>query len=184
MIIPTIDTPRLVLRPFTMSDVDALYQILQEQDILRYFPSSKPPPRERVEQLISSQLKHWEEHKLGWWAVEPRFSRKLTGWCGLQYLPETEETEVGFLLSNSFWGQGFATEAAKASLRYGFEDLGLKHIVGITHPQNIASQRVLRKLGMSFTVKTRYFGMDCYRYSIDRSDQNRTDDARQLQDAH
>jgi ribosomal-protein-alanine N-acetyltransferase len=137
-----------------------------------------------VEQLVSKQLKHWEERKLGWWAVEPRFSRKLMGWCGLQYLPETEETEVGFLLGKSFWGQGFATEAAKASLRYGFEDLGLKRVVGITHPENIASQRVLLKLGMSFTVKTRYFGMDCYRYSIDRSDQNRIDDARQLQDAH
>ncbi len=180
MIVPSIDTPRLVLRPFTMNDVDALYQILQEKDILRYFPSSKPPPRERVELLVSNQLKHWEEHMLGWWAVEPRLSRKLIGWCGLQFLPETEENEVGFLLSKSFWGQGFATEAAKASLQYGFEDLGLKRIVGITHPENVASQRVLQKLGMSFKVKTRYFGMDCYRYSIDRSDQNRTRDARQL----
>jgi len=66
MKIPAIKTTRLVLRPFTKKDVDPLYQILQEKDILRYFPNPNPPSRERVEQLISNQLKHWEEHKLGW----------------------------------------------------------------------------------------------------------------------
>jgi len=111
---------------------------------------------------------------LGWWALEPRFKEQLIGWCGLQLLPETEETEVGFLLSKAFWSQGLTTEAAKASLRYGFENLGLKCIVGITHPENIASQRVIEKLGMSLAAKTRYFEMDCYRYSIERSEWNRT----------
>jgi len=170
MRIPTNKTSRLVLRPFTMKDVDSLYQILQEKDILRYFPNPNPPSRERVEQLISNQLKHWEEHKLGWWAVEPRFRKRLIGWCGLQFLPETEETEVGFLISRAFWGQGLTTEAARTSLLYGFEKLGLRCLVGIAHPENIASQCVLEKLGMSLTAKTRYFGMDCYRYSIERSD--------------
>lgn len=170
MEIPTIKTPRLVLRPFTMKDVDPLCRILQEKNILRYFPNPSPPSRERVEQLISNQLKHWQEHKLGWWAVQPNSTKQLIGWCGLQFLPETEETEVGFLISKAFWGRGFTTETAKASLLHGFEELGLTCIVGITHPENIASQRVLEKLGMSFTAKTRYFGMDCYRYSIERSD--------------
>ena len=170
MEIPTIKTPRLVLRPFSMEDVDPLYQILHEEDILRYFPNPNPPQRERVGQLIFNQLKHWRERKLGWWAVEPRFKKQLIGWCGLQFLPETEETEVGFLISKVFRGQGFTTEAAEVSLLYGFEKLGLRRIVGIAHPENMASQRVLEKLGMSFTAKTRYFGMDCYRYSIERSD--------------
>ena len=170
MRIPTIKTSRLVLRPFTMKDVDPLYQILQEKDILRYFPNPNPPSRERVERLISNQLKHWEQHKLGWWAVEPLFRKQLIGWCGLQFLPETEETEVGFLISRAFWGQGLTTEAARTSLLYGFEKLGLRCLVGIAHPENVASQRVLEKLGMSLTAKTRYFGMDCYRYSIERSD--------------
>jgi len=105
MEIPTIKTPRLVLRPFSMEDVDPLYQILHEEDILRYFPNPNPPQRERVGQLIFNQLKHWRERKLGWWAVEPRFKKQLIGWCGLQFLPETEETEVGFLISKVFWGQ-------------------------------------------------------------------------------
>jgi len=173
MEIPEIKTSRLILRPFKKEDVDPLHQILQEEDILRYFPNPSPPSRERVERLISNQLRHWEEHHLGWWALEPRFKKQLIGWCGLQFLPDTEETEVGFLLSKAFWRQGLTTEAAKASLAYGFENLGLKCIVGIAHPENIGSQRVLEKLGMSLTVKTRYFGMDCYRYSIEGSNWNR-----------
>jgi len=65
MEIPEIKTPRLILRPFKKEDVDPLRQILQEEDILRYFPNPSPPSRERVERLISNQLKHWEEHHLG-----------------------------------------------------------------------------------------------------------------------
>lgn len=168
MTIPTNKTTRLLLRPFAKKDIGPLYQILQEEDILRYFPNPNPPSRERVERLISNQLKHWEEHELGWWAVQPHSRKQLIGWCGLQFLPETKETEVGFLVSKAFWGKGLATEAAKASLLYGFEKLRLQSIVGITHPENVRSQRVIEKLGMSLTAKTRYFGMDCYRYSIDR----------------
>ena len=177
MRIPSIKTKRLILRPFTQGDADSLFLILQEKDILQYFPpSSSPLTRERAERLILNQLKHWEEHKLGWWAVEPRLANQLIGWCGLQFLPETEETEVGFLTSRAFWGQGLTTEAAKASLLYGFEKLGLKCIVGIAHPDNIASQRVLEKIGMAFRTKTRYFGMDCYRYSIKRTSRSNSKD--------
>jgi len=170
MRIPSITTARLFLRPFAPTDADSLFLILQEKEILRYFPPSPNPlTRERAERLISSQLNHWQEHKLGWWAVEPRATNRLIGWCGLQFLQETEETEVGFLISRAFWGKGLTTEAARASLSYGFDNLGLQRIVGITHPENIASQRVLEKIGMKFTTTAHYFGMDCYHYSIDRT---------------
>lgn len=169
MKIPTLTTARLTLRPFTETDVDTLHHILGEKDILRYFPKSDPPSRERVERLIAHQLEHWDEHGRGWWAVEPHAEECLIGWCGLQYLPETGETEVGYLLSKAFWGRGLATEGAQASLQYGFEHLGLGIIIGITHPENIASQRVLEKAGLSFINRAHYFGMDCFRYAVERS---------------
>jgi ribosomal-protein-alanine N-acetyltransferase len=93
----------------------------------------------------------------------------LIGWSGLTFLPETEEVEVAYLLGQAFWGKGLATEAARACVQYGFENVGLESIVGIVHPENIASQRVMEKLGMSFVDQSTYFGMECYRYSIDRS---------------
>jgi ribosomal-protein-alanine N-acetyltransferase len=169
MSIPTIPTSRLILRAFTKEDVGPLHRILGEEDVLRYFPNTKPPSQDQVGKLISAQLKHWTEHGYGWWAVEPRRENELIGWSGLQFLPETKEVEVAYLLGKAFWGKGLATEAAQASLQFGFENFELESIVAIVHPENIASQRVIEKLGMSFVDRTHYFGMDCYRYTIDRS---------------
>jgi len=168
MNIPTLTTARLVLRGFTEDDVDPLYQILSDADALRYFPDPRPPSRERVQKIISNQLQHWERHGYGWWALDPRSNKGLIGWSGLQFLPETGEVEVGYLLGQPFWGQGLATEAAQACVQYGFEQLGLQTIVGIVHPENVASQRVIEKLGLSLVDRTRYFGMDCYHYMLER----------------
>jgi ribosomal-protein-alanine N-acetyltransferase len=121
-----------------------------------------------MRKLISGQLAHWEKHGYGWWAVELDAEAGLIGWAGLQYLSDTDETEVAYLLEKTYWGQGLATQAAKAGVQFGFDELALACIVGIVHPQNIASQRVLEKLGMSFVERTHYFGMDCFRYTIGR----------------
>jgi RimJ/RimL family protein N-acetyltransferase len=166
---PTIITSRLCLRSFTSHDAGPLHWILGDRDVLRYFPNSAPPSLDRVERMIAHQLGHWQEHGYGWWAVELSATGKFIGWCGLQFLPETKETEVGYLLGKPFWGRGLATEGAQASMLYGFEDLGLETIVAIVHPENLASQRVIEKLGMSFTGQAHYFGMPCYHYTIERT---------------
>jgi ribosomal-protein-alanine N-acetyltransferase len=167
--IPTIVTPRLILRPFTSQDAGSLHRVLGGRDVLRYFPNPEPPTMERAERMIAHQLEHWRDYGYGWWAVELSATGEYTGWCGLQFLPETEETEVGYLLGRPFWGRGLATEAAQASVRHGFEVLGLETIVAIVHPENIASQRVIEKLGMSFTGQAHYFGMPCYHYTLERT---------------
>ncbi len=169
MNIPTLRTQRLLLRPFVEADSERLHGILGEEGILRYFPNPESPPLERVERLVAHQLKHWEEHGLGWWAVEPLGNPELIGWAGLQFLPETGETEVAYLLSRAYWRQGLATEAARASLRFGFEELKLETIIALVHPENRASRGVIEKLAMSFVDQAHYFGMDLYRYSLDAS---------------
>ncbi len=170
MHIPTITTARLLLRPLTEADVDPLHGLMADRDVMRYFPRPDPPSPDQIERLINAQLRHWEEHGLGWWAVQLAASDELIGWSGLQFLPETDETEVAYLLGKRYWGKGLATEAARAGLRFGFETLGLVRIVGIVHPDNAASRRVLEKLGMAFVNQARYFGMDCCRYATDRSE--------------
>ena len=175
--IPEIKTKRLVLRPFSLEDVDDLFAVLNEEGILQYFPTSKPPSREGVERFIAGQLKQWDEIGYAWWAValasDPE--KKLMGWNGLQYLPDTDEVEVGFLLSKAYWGQGLTTEGARASVEYGFNVVGVSEIVGIVHPENTASQRVLEKLGMGARKRTVYFEMDVYRYCM-KKDDLRTED--------
>lgn len=165
---PAIVTERLRLRPFSAQDIGPLHTILQQPDILRYFPRSDAPPREAIERLITRQLADWAERGYGWWGVEWRHEPGLLGWAGLGYLPETDETEVAYLLRREVWGQGLATEAATASLAFGFANFDLPFVIGITHPENRASQRVLEKSGLTFVEKTVYFGMDCYRYVIQR----------------
>lgn len=179
MDIPSVTTDRLALRPFTMQDVDELYAILLQPDILRYFPPQprplKPPPREAAERMINAQLKDWEEHGYAWWAVEMKDKPGLLGWCGLGYLPETNETEVAYLLRHDVWGKGLATEATRASLAWGFERFSFGFIVGIVHPENIASRRVLEKCGLKLAEQTVYFGMDCCRYVIQQAEFVRPD---------
>ena len=169
MAIPTITTPRLVLRAFTEQDVDSMYRILNQDGVLRYFPTTDPPSRDRVKKMILGLLRHWEDREYGLWAVESSSDGTLMGRCGLQHLPETGEVEVDFILGKPYWGQGFATEAGRASVRYGFEKLGVENIVGIAHVENKASQRVLEKLGMTLIEQRGFFGMECYRYSVGHS---------------
>jgi len=165
--IPTITTSRLALRPFAPTDDIPLHRILSEPNILQYFPRTDPPDMKRVQGLIERQFTQWKEYNLGWWAVVPHGQTELIGWNGLQYLPETNEVEVGYLLSKQFWGRGFATEGAKASLKFGFEQLALKRIIGLTHPDNEASQKILLKCGLEFVDQSNYFDMLVHRYALE-----------------
>jgi ribosomal-protein-alanine N-acetyltransferase len=118
--------------------------------------------------MISGLLKHWDQRGYGLWALESKSSGELVGRCGLQFLPDTGDVEVDFILGPEHWGQGLATEAARASLRYGFGELGLESVVGIAHVENRASQRVLEKLAMERVEQKQFFGIDCYRYAVER----------------
>lgn len=169
MQIPTIKTERLILRKFNETDSEALFKILGQENILRYFPNPNSPPKEKVEGLIRNQLEQWEQYGYAWWAVTLPADSAFLGWCGLQYLPETDETEVGYLLGRQWWGKGYATEAAYASLVFAFNDLDMEQIIALVHPENQASIRVIEKIGMFFVDAKPYFGMDMLRYRITKS---------------
>ena len=169
MVIPSLTTPRLILRPFKFKDALPLHRILVEPGVLRYFPNPSPPTVKKVRNLITQQIDHWTTRGYGWWVVEQPEHNELMGWCGLQYLPETGETEIGYLLGKAHWGKGYATEAASATLRFGFENLAIEKIIAVVHPENTASTRVLEKLGFRDPIRTSYFGMDCLRYLAERN---------------
>lgn len=170
--IPTIQTASLTLRPFQVADAPVLHRIYQTEGVLRYFPSTTPPPLEKVERFIAGQQVHWEQYGYGNWSMtlkEPHGASEIIGWVGLQYLPELDETEVGFLLAKSFWGRGFATEAALASLQFGFERMDLDHIIALVHPENLASRCVIQKCGMVVQETIHLWGIDLMRYRLDHS---------------
>lgn len=169
MNIPTIETRQLILRPWTPEDAPALFDILQEQGILQYFPNPNPPPRSKVDDYIARHLAHWEQHGYGHWAVVTQEDRRVVGWNGLEYLPELGEAEVAYLLSRRVWGRGCATEAAAAAVQYGFETAGLPAIIGLVNPENVGSIRVLEKCGMTFADRLTLWGLDMSRYRVGRA---------------
>ena len=164
--IPTLITQRLKLRPFTLDDAPIFHKILIEPGVLQYFPTVDPPPLERVQGTIERINQHWADHGYGVWALELLASGELIGRCGLFYLSDTEETEIDYIITKAQWGKGFATEAAQRALRFGWEQTDKRAIVGIVHPENLASQHVLQKIGLKVTRADVYFGMDCFRYEI------------------
>ncbi len=138
MNIPTIHTQRLRLRPLQTADAARLHRIYQVDGVLQYFPNPQPPALDRVERNLLVQRAHWEQHGYGNWGVVAPGQAEIIGWAGLQFLPETGETEVGFLLDKPFWGKGYATEAALASLKFGFEKFHFPEVIALVHPENLA----------------------------------------------
>lgn len=150
-------------------DGDTWFNILQEKDILRFFPNPNPPARFKADAYIQHHLAHWKQHGYGHWAVVTPQDGRVVGWNGLEYLSELDEVEVAYLLSRRVWGRGYATEAAAAAVRFGFEKAGLQSIIGLVHPENLASIRVLEKCALKYADRITLWGMDLSRYRIRRS---------------
>jgi len=164
---PSIQTTHLTLRPLEPNDAGVLYRIYQSEGVLHYFPNPVPPPLDKVQRFIAGQQIHWEKHGYGDWGVVPVGEGEIIGWVGLQFLPELDETEVGFLLDRPFWGRGYATEAALASMQFGFVRFGLGHIIALVHPDNLASRRVIEKCGMSYMETLSLWGIELMRFWIE-----------------
>ncbi len=161
-------TVRMNLRRFTNDDVRPLFEVISGEGVFKYFPRIPPVTIELAERMVRSIISHWDQHGFGLWALEDRDTGGLIGRSGLQVIPETGEVEVDFVLDSSHWGRGLATEAAHVALEHGFGILGLDEVVGIVHPDNIASKRVLEKIGMTLNRRTEYFGMRVDHYSAKR----------------
>jgi len=100
--VPTISTERLVLSPLADADLDPLHRAMEDREVMCCFRQLELFTPEQVGRMVARQADHWREHRCGWWAVTRRAAGDLIGWCGLQYLPETEEIEVGYLLGAAF----------------------------------------------------------------------------------
>jgi RimJ/RimL family protein N-acetyltransferase len=169
-----VETRRLLLRRWQSEDLDLYARICADAEAMQYIGSGAPLTREQSEAQISRFVRHWDEHGFGLWAVEHRTSGAFVGFVGLVHQDEWTEgehrTEVGWRLDPAYWGRGFATEGAVASVRYGFEELGLEQIISIIQPANAASRRVAEKAGLIPQGAVRWRGNDVNWYAIDREE--------------
>ena len=144
-----LETERLVLRRMSLSDLDLMAQLNSDPAVMRYIGDGAVWTRAQSEARIRRILKVYEIFPgLGLWIGEEKANRRFVGAFALIYIPKTVEVEVGYRLSKSAWGRGFATEGARALVRYGITELGLDRVVGLTHPENEPSKRVLMKAGL------------------------------------
>jgi ribosomal-protein-alanine N-acetyltransferase len=160
MNIPTLHTSRLTLRGFTPADFEPLCAILADRDVLRYLPRTEPYPPESVQRIMQHQKVHWDKLGFGWYALADRLTGELIGWCGLGVLEDTDETEIKYLLKKTHWGRGLASEGAQFCVEAGFCQQELSAIIGLVHPQNLASRRVLEKCRLSYLDRVHYWGID------------------------
>jgi RimJ/RimL family protein N-acetyltransferase len=148
-----IETPRLILREFTMEDADLIYQLNKDPQVTKYTGDPVKDVEHGASILRDTIIPQYALYNHGRWAVHTKHDHGVIGWCGLKARPEREEIDLGYRFLQSSWGKGYATEAAYASLRYGFDTLFLPRIVGRAMPANRASIRVLEKCGMRFLTE-------------------------------
>jgi RimJ/RimL family protein N-acetyltransferase len=170
MSIPEIETARLWLRGFSPEDLDALCQVFGDPEVMKYISGGKPRTREATREGLLRSIEGWRTRGFGLWAVVEKASDRVVGYCGLIYLEDTPEIEVAYGLAQFAWGKGFALEAAWASLEFGFNELKLERIVAVVNPENVASRRVLEKLGMKYTKNVRHYDADLMYYEIEAAD--------------
>ncbi|MEG4580855.1 GNAT family N-acetyltransferase [Microcoleus sp. MON1_C5] len=155
-----IETARLYLRQFTPDDLDELYRIYSDSEVMKYL-SEGVRNREETAADLFQIIADWEKHAFGLWAVVNKQNNQLIGDGGLRFLSKTPEVEVGYVLAKAYWGKGLASEVAAASIKYGFEVLNLEKIIAVADAENIASRRVMEKRGMK------------YQYNFDAPDRDR-----------
>ena len=144
---PTLHTARLRLRPFTRTDLDAIYALQSNPRVLRYWDAPPWKERQQAERFIAVCRQIEREGAGARLAIERAQGGAFVGWCALaNWNPDYRSARLGYCLDEGAWGQGFATEAAGALLRWAFDTLDLNRVQAETDTRNSASSRVLEKL--------------------------------------
>jgi RimJ/RimL family protein N-acetyltransferase len=152
-----VETPRLLLRPWRAGDLEPLAALCADPEVMRHIGSGQTLTPADTATFLAAVGRHWEQHGFGLWAVEVREDAggrpgEAVGFAGLAipaFLPAVlPAVECGWRLAREWWGRGLATEAARASIAWGWDRLGLARVLSIIAPGNERSVRVARKLGM------------------------------------
>jgi [ribosomal protein S5]-alanine N-acetyltransferase len=145
-----LETERLVLRPLSEADLDALHRISNDPLVRRYLWDDEPVSMVTIEGIFEQSVREFAEMGVELFGIRLRGEEKLLGLCGFRSLENTVEIELAYELSPEWWGRGLATEASLACLHYAFEEVGLERVVAGVEPQNVASTKVIEKLGMRY----------------------------------
>jgi ribosomal-protein-alanine N-acetyltransferase len=153
-----------------MADLNDLLAIRSDPEVMRFIGAGQPHSMDQVRGALENVISVWRQHGFGRWAIVHKADKKMIGWCGLAFLDNTDEIEIGYGIAKEYWGKGLTTEAAAASIRFGFEELKLNRIVAVAMPENIASRRIMEKIGMKFEKTGHWYEAELVYYVILRDE--------------
>jgi ribosomal-protein-alanine N-acetyltransferase len=158
-----LETERLILREWHLNDVDNLFELNSDPEVVKYTGNGAFKNKQEVIDLISN-YSQYKKFNMGRWVVELKNTHEFLGWCGLKNVDG--EIDLGYRFMRKHWKRGYAFESSVASVNYGFTLPGLKKIIGRAMKENVNSIRVLKKLGMKYEMDTNTFGHPHEQYFI------------------
>jgi len=145
-----IETERLILKEITLDDKEQLFKLYSNLEVHKYTGEPLVESMDEMEKAIKIRISDYAKYGYGRWATFLKNGMQFVGWSGLAYLPEFDEIDIGYRFFPEYWGLGIATEASRAILTYGFDQLDLERIIAIAMKENKASIKVMEKIGMQF----------------------------------
>ncbi|TQV85290.1 GNAT family N-acetyltransferase [Aliikangiella coralliicola] len=161
------ESHRIYLAKFSELDVEGFFQLNADPEVIRYTGDAPFKNKKQVVELIEA-YDHYQKYGFGRWSVYSKKTNDYLGFCGLRFSDDSQEVDIGFRLQRRFWGQGFATEAARLSLEIGFNQYHLSSIVGRAMRVNQNSHRLLEKIGFTFEKNFTQLGKPWGQYRLTR----------------
>lgn len=170
MAVTALETSRLRLRMFCQTDAEAYADMLSDPQVARYLSHGQPLSPLEAWRHMAMLLGHWQLFGFGPWAVEERASGELVGRIGPYNPAGWPGLELIWTIRRQSWGQGYATEGARAALAYIFEQMRRDRVISLIRPQNTASIRVAEKLGQRLQERMDFYGGEALVYGIRREE--------------
>lgn len=166
---PLYETERLYLREMTPEDAPFAYTLNADPDVLKYTGDDSFDSIDEAREFLSN-YDHYRHYGFGRWAVVLKSTNEVIGWCGLKYIADLDEFDIGFRFLKTHWNQGYASEAASVCLKAGFNHFKMPEIVGRAMKDNLGSIRVLEKIGLSYYKDYQFDEEDGVIYKISKSE--------------
>lgn len=160
-------TQRIFLRETNPNDARAIYELNKDPQVIQF---TGDPPFSSIAEAEHFLIKydHFDKYQRGRWAICDKGSNQLIGWCGLKFHQDDGENDLGYRLFRKYWNRGYATESSHLALQYGFRRLGLDNVIARAVKKNIASIKVMLKLGFHYEKDFEEHGNACEQYRIDK----------------
>ncbi|MBT8275171.1 MAG: GNAT family N-acetyltransferase [Bacteroidia bacterium] len=169
-----IETDRLILRDMEEYDVEGIFALDSDPDVHEYLGKNPITTMKQAREVIDYVRNQYKKHGIGRWAVIDKKTNDFIGWSGLKFETTVREEfdyyDLGYRFRKKYWGKGIATETAIASLKYGFEKLKLDEISGAADVDNLASNKILQKVGLKYVETFNYEGIPHHWYTLKRSE--------------